>query len=67
MAIKIRVILEAMNHPQPPTPIKTDNYTSTGFIYNKSNRNKPKSWDMQYYWIRYRDNQRQFKVRCERG
>ena len=34
MAVPIRHILKALNHPQPPTPLKTDNSTATGFIYN---------------------------------
>ena len=36
-SIPIRVILEALGHPQPPTPIKTDNATAHGFIYNNIN------------------------------
>ena len=31
-SIPIRTILHALNHPQPPTPIKTDNSTTTGFM-----------------------------------
>ena len=33
-AIPIRHMLQALNHPQPPTPIKTDNSTALGFIHN---------------------------------
>ena len=33
-AIPIRTILQALNHRQPPTPIKTDNSTAHGFIHN---------------------------------
>jgi hypothetical protein len=67
MALPIRVILEAMEHPQPATPIKTDNATATGFVYNNINQKKSKSWDMRYYWLRDRENQGHFKVRWERG
>ena len=35
MAITIRHILKALNYPQPPTPLKTDNSTATGFVYDK--------------------------------
>ena len=32
-AIPIRIALEEMGHPQPPTPIKTDNASALGYIY----------------------------------
>ena len=32
MEIPIGVIIVSMNHPQPPTPINTDNETATGFF-----------------------------------
>ena len=32
MAIPIRIVLQALDHPQPPTPIETDNSTANGFI-----------------------------------
>ena len=67
MAIPIRTILEAIDHPQPPTPITTDNSTATGFVYNNINQKKSKSWDMRYYWLRDRENQKHFKVQWERG
>lgn len=34
MAIPIQRCLEALNHPQPPMLIKTNNSTATGFVYN---------------------------------
>ena len=40
MAIPIQVILEAMNHHQPPTPINTDTATDAGFICNNINQKK---------------------------
>ena len=36
ISIPIQVILEAMNHPQPPTPINNDNDIATGFFITKS-------------------------------
>ena len=35
--IHLRVMLEALGHPQPPTPIKTDNATAHGFMYDNIN------------------------------
>ena len=65
--IPIRYILEALQHPQPPTPIKTDNATAHGFIYNNINLKKSKSWDMKYYWTRDRANQKQFQFIWDYG
>ena len=33
-AILIQIILNGLDHPQPPTPVKTNNYTTNGFIYD---------------------------------
>ena len=37
MGIPIRYILTALRHPQPPTPLNTDNSTTNGFIHNNIN------------------------------
>lgn len=58
-AIPIRNCLILMGHPQPPTPIKTDN--TRDFTYNNI-AIKTKSWDMRHYWIRDRENQLHFKI-----
>ena len=60
MGIPIRYILIALGHPQPPTPLKTDNSTANGFIHDNINLKKSKSWDMRFYWLRDRANQQQF-------
>ena len=44
--IIIRHSLEALGHPQPKTPIKTDNSTTIGFIYDYIRQRKSKTWDM---------------------
>ena len=51
-AIIIRHSLEALGHPQPKTPIKTDNSTATGFIYDNIRQRKSKTWDMRWNWLR---------------
>ena len=50
--VLIRRILRALEHPQPPTRIKTDNTTANGFIHNNIHQKRSKSWDMRYYWLR---------------
>jgi hypothetical protein len=67
IAILIRHILEALGHPQPPTPIKTDNSTANGFVHDNIHQKRSKSWDMRYYWLRDRITQQQFKVYWDKG
>ena len=55
MTIPIHHILTSLGHPQPPTPIKTDNATAAGFVYNNIHQKWSKSWDMRYYWLQDRD------------
>ncbi len=43
-AVYLRQILEAMDHPQPRTPMQMDNTTAEGVIIKKYNRNAPKQW-----------------------
>ena len=66
-SIPIQYILEALQHPQPSTPIKTDNATAHGFIYYNINFKKLKSWDMKYYLTRDGRNQKQFKYIWDYG
>lgn len=43
IAVPVRVILQAMNHKQPPTPIKTDKSTTYGFIHDTIHQKCSKS------------------------
>ena len=54
IVIPIRTLLYTVVHLQPPTPIKTDNSTAQGFIYDNIHQQRSTSWDMQYYWLRDR-------------
>ena len=60
-AVNIRQILEAMSHPQPKTPIQTDNSTAEGVINNKVQPKRTKAMDMRFHWLRDRAAQRQFR------
>ena len=44
----IRHVLISLGHPQPPTPLKTDNATANAFIHQTMRHKKSKSWDMRY-------------------
>jgi hypothetical protein len=45
-AVYLRCILVEMGHPQPKTPIQTDNSTAKGFINSKIQPKHTKSMDM---------------------
>jgi hypothetical protein len=51
-----------MGHPQPPTPIQTDNTTAHGIANNKIQPKATKSMDMKFHWLRDRETQKQFRI-----
>ena len=52
-AVPARQTLEFMGHPQPPTPMQTDNTTALGVVNNNVLK-KLKSMDIKYHWLRNR-------------
>ncbi len=60
-AVPMRKTLEELGHPQPRTPIQTDNSTAHGLINNKIIAKATKSIDMNFHWLRCRDAQGQFR------
>jgi hypothetical protein len=61
-AVYLRQILTEMGHPQPRTPIQTDNTTAEGVINNKIQPKRTKAMDMRFHWLRDREAQGQFKI-----
>ena len=61
-AVAIRTTLEELGHPQPPTPIQTDNSSAFGIVNDNVRRNKSRSMDMRFFWIKDRIRQKQFLV-----
>jgi hypothetical protein len=59
-AVYIRQILVEMGHPQPPTPIQTDNTYAEGVINNKIQPKQTKAMDMRYHWLCDREQRQQF-------
>ena len=51
-AIPIYQCLIDMGHPQPPTPLCTDNSASNGLVTVKFQRRRSKSIDMHFHWLR---------------
>jgi hypothetical protein len=65
--VPMRQCLIELGHPQPPTPIKTDNSTATGIINGTIKQKRSKAIDMRFYWLRDRVKQKQFDVYWEPG
>jgi len=61
-AVPIRQSLEEMGHPQPPTEIITDNQAAHGILNKSCKQTRSKAIDMNYYWVRDRIEQKQFKL-----
>ena len=63
----IRHILHHLGHPQPPTPLKTDNATANAFIHQTMQHKKSKSWDMRYWWLKEKSAQSEFDIFWDKG
>ena len=48
-AIPAHHVLEEMGHPQPPTPMQTDNSTALGVVTNKIQPKRTKAMDMRFF------------------
>ena len=60
--VEERNILKEMGHPQPPTPVQTDNSTAEGIINLRVQPKRTKAMDMRFHWLRDRGvNQKQFR------
>jgi hypothetical protein len=53
-ACPLRVTLEEMNWPQPPTPIQVDNSCAHGIINDTVKQRRSKAFNMRFYWVRDR-------------
>jgi hypothetical protein len=60
-AIPIRQTLIEMGHPQPPTPMQTDNSTAHALITNKIRPKALKSMEMRFNFLKCRQAQEQFR------
>ena len=66
-AVHIRRILTEMGHPQPKTPIQTDNSTAEGVINNTIQPKRTKSMDMRFEWLKDRESKNQFRYYWRAG
>ena len=66
-AVSIRQCLIEMGHPQPPTPMKTDNSTAQGILYGTIKQKRSKAINMRFYCLKDRAEQGQFDIYWEPG
>ena len=60
--VPLRTALMEMGHPQPATPVQTDNSTAFGIVHQIVKQVRSKAMDMRFYWVRDRVKQGQFHV-----
>jgi hypothetical protein len=58
----LRQTLHDMGHPQPTTPIQTDNSTADGIANDTIKQQRSRAIDMRYHWVRDRVQQKHFNV-----
>ncbi len=61
-AVCIRIILEELDHKQPPMPLQTDNSMADAVINGKIQPKQTKAMDMRFHWLRDRECQQQFRI-----
>jgi hypothetical protein len=60
-AVPQRTLLKEMGHPQPETPMQTDNTTALGVVNNNIQPRRTKAMDMRFHWLRDGEAQKQFR------
>jgi len=66
-ACSLRTALEEMGHPQPPTPVQTDNSTAAGIVHDTIRQRQSQAMDMRFFWVRDRSDQGQYQVYWKPG
>lgn len=61
MAVSMQQTLEELGHPQPRTPIQTDNSTAHALLTNKIMPKSLKAMDMRCRWLKCQEGQEQFQ------
>ena len=58
----MRTTLKELNHPQPPTPLKTDNSTADGIMNKTIKQRQSKAIDKKFFWLQDQVKQGEFNV-----
>ena len=59
--------LKEIGHPQPPTPIQTDNSTAAGLANDTVKQKRSKAMEMRYFWIADKVDAKIFNVYWNMG
>ena len=62
-----RATLAFLGHPQPPTPIQTDNQCAAGILNATVKQKRSKAIDMRFYWLNDRIAQKHYDVHWQPG
>ena len=65
--IDIQTAIIVLEHKQPATPFKTDNYMTEGFVNSGMKPKHSKTWDMKWHWLRDMEVLKQLIVYWNRG
>ena len=63
----MRLTLQELGHPQPPTPIHIDNSTCVGIVNNTQKRTRSRAMTNKYFWLLDGEAQEQFKFHLHPG
>ena len=63
----LRQTLIEMGHPQPATPLQTDNIIAKGIIDGTVKQKRSKAIDMRFYWLQDRQTQDQYAIYWRKG
>ena len=66
-AVSLWETLIERSHPQPATPVHVDDTCAVGILNETFRQRKSKSMDIQFYWIRDRIHQNQFRIFWGKG
>ena len=61
-AVPLRNALREMNHPQPATPVQTDNTTALGIVTSSIRRKRSKAMDMRFHWVQDQTQRNNFLI-----
>ena len=60
LATQLQQMLAEMGHPQPSTPVQTNNSTAYGVVTHKIIPQEMKAMDMQFHWLHDKGQQQNF-------
>jgi hypothetical protein len=66
-AVSMRQTLIKLKHPQPCTPMQTDNATAHALLINKILPKALNAMDMRFHWLRCRNAQGRFRYYWQPG